>query len=215
VTAFAFDISGLRPAPNAASPSLLFGLRITRLDAGSRIHAMALRATVQIDARRRRYAPEEQRRLYDVFGEPSLWERSLKPLNWAHTTLLTPAFDEGLEIDLPVPCTYDFEVVAAKYLHAVRNGDVPLLFLFSGTVFFAGERGFAVAPVAWDSQASFRMPARAWHDAMDQFFPGSAWIRISQDTLDALHEFKSRQAAPGWDAALDALLQSASAKEPA
>jgi hypothetical protein len=42
---------------------------------------------------------------------------------------------------------------------------------------------------------------------MDQFFPGEAWIRISRETLDALHEFRMRRAAPGWDAAIDALLQ--------
>jgi hypothetical protein len=213
VTSFAFDVTGMRPAPSAASPTLLFALRITRSGAGSRIHALALRATIQIDARRRRYEADEQHRLYDVFGEPAQWERSLKPLVWTHATLLTPAFDGQIEIDLPVPCTYDFDVAAAKYLHAVRDGDVPLLFLFSGTVFFAGERGFAVAPVSWDSQATCRMPARAWREAMDHFFPGSAWIRISRETLDALHEYKSRHAAPGWDAAFDLLLQAASAKE--
>jgi hypothetical protein len=214
VTSFAFDMTGMRPAPNAATPTLLFGLRVRRRERGPRIHAMALRATIQIDARRRRYAPEEQSRLYDVFGEPALWERSLKPLVWSHATLLTPAFDDDVEVELPVPCTYDFDVAAAKYLHAVRGGDVPLVCLFSGTAFFAGDRGFAIEPVPWDSQAAFMMPARTWHDAMDQFFPGEAWIRISRETLDALHEFRMRRAAPGWDAALDALLQAARDRGP-
>ena len=47
-------------------------------------------------------------------------------------------FTGDVEFDLPVPCTYDFEVAAAKYLHALRDGEVPLRVLFSGTVFTRG-----------------------------------------------------------------------------
>jgi hypothetical protein len=36
--------------------------------------------------------------------------------------------------DLPVGCTYDMEVAASKFLHAIRDGVVPLQFLFSGTL---------------------------------------------------------------------------------
>jgi hypothetical protein len=34
---------------------------------------------------------------------------------------------------MPVTCTYDLEVVAAKYFYALEDGEVPLEFLFSGT----------------------------------------------------------------------------------
>ena len=47
---------------------------------------------------------------------------------------MVPGFEGTTVIDLPITCTYDFEVVAAKYLEALEDGEVPLLFLFSGTM---------------------------------------------------------------------------------
>ena len=49
------------------------------------------------------------------------------------------------EIDLQVPCTYDLEVASARYLQGLDDGTIPLLLLFSGTVFVAnGAGGFSV-----------------------------------------------------------------------
>ena len=48
-------------------------------------------------------------------------------------------FTGATEIDLPVACTYDFEVAAAKYFHSLDGGEIPIVLLFSGTV-FASER---------------------------------------------------------------------------
>ena len=59
---------------------------------------------------------------------------------------------------LPLECTYDFEVTAAKYLHALRDGAVPLQFLFSGTIFVKAERGFSVQQVSWDCEDRYDMP---------------------------------------------------------
>ena len=56
---------------------------------------------------------------------------------------MVAGFAGETEVDLPVACTYDFEVAAAKYLHALGDGEVPLLLLFSGTVFVARRAGFA------------------------------------------------------------------------
>lgn len=210
-----FEVTGVRPVPNSVAPAVLFALRITQTGGAGRVHALALRVQVQIDARRRRYTADEQHRLYEVFGEPAAWDRSLRPLVCAHAAMLVPAFDEAIEVELPVACTYDFEVVSAKYLHAIREGAIPLIFLFSGTAFLAGGPGMAIEPVAWDRQAVFQMPAERWRTVMDAYFPDSAWIRISRDTLDALHAYRGRQAAPDWDRTLDALLQAAAVKEPA
>ena len=55
------------------------------------------------------------------------------------------------------------------------------------------------------------MPARVRHDVIEEHFPGSAWLRCSRQTLNALAEFKSANALPTWDAALSALLEAASA----
>ena len=39
----------------------------------------------------------------------------------------SPASPASTEVDLPVTCTYDFEVAAAKYLHALDDGEIPLV----------------------------------------------------------------------------------------
>lgn len=205
-TGLTFEVLGARPAPAAGAPAIQFRLRVAATG-GERIHALALRVQVQIDARRRRYAPREQERLYELFGEPAQWDRSLKPIVWSQATALVPAFEERAEFDLPIACTYDFEVASAKYLHAVRDGEIPLLFLFSGTAFFTGGPGFTVEPVPWDRDAAFQMPAQLWRDAMDRHFPGTAWVRVSRETLDALQAFRGRHALMGWDATFEALLQ--------
>jgi hypothetical protein len=169
---------------------------------------------VQIETRRRRYAAGEQDRMNDLFGDRSRWADTLRPLPWANTTVLAPAFDGSLEIDLPVPCTYDFEVSAAKYLQALEGGDIPLLFLFSGTVFGKVENGFRVEQVPWDREASFRLPVAVWRDLMEAHFPGYTWVRLRREAVDALQRFRSQQALLSWDDVVDALLRASEAPVP-
>ena len=60
-------------------------------------------------------------------------------------------------------------------------------------------------------EASYRMPVAVWQDVVNEHFPGSAWLRCSRDTLDALSAFKAKHALPTWDATLSALLAAAGA----
>ena len=60
--------------------------------------------------------------------------------------------------------------------------------------------------IPWSSETSYRMPVSVWQDVVDEHFPGSAWLRCSRETLDALSAFKSQHALPTWDATLTALL---------
>jgi hypothetical protein len=147
----------------------------------------------------------------------SQWDRTLHGVTWSQSTLIVPSFERRIDVELPVACTYDLEVAAAKYLHAVRDGDVPLLFMFSGTVFAPAEApvasGLAMEPVPWDLDASFRMPAQTWRAAMDQFFPGGGWVRLSRETLDRLQAFRGRRAVVTWDEAIDQLLERARSQE--
>ncbi len=104
-------------------------------------------------------------------------------------------------------CTYDFNVAAAKYLAALEDGDVPLLFLFSGTVMLThGDAGMQIAQIPWEKEAAFRRPARLWTEMMDHYFPNSAWLRLRKDVFDRLLEFKARQALPTWEEAIERLL---------
>jgi hypothetical protein len=208
-----------RPASQAAAPAIVFRLRIETLD-GGRIHALALRCQTRIEPRGRRYGTDEQALLYELFGEPSMWDRSLRGVTWAHSAAIVPAFDRSTEIDLVVPCTYDLEVAGAKYLNAIREGEVPLAFLFSGTIFReAGDSGdpgrsnLAIEPVPWSVEATFRMPATVWRGAMDQFFPGGGWLRLRRETIDRLQAFRGRQALLSWDEAIARLLEPAVSRE--
>ncbi|HSZ43072.1 MAG TPA: DUF6084 family protein, partial [Trebonia sp.] len=119
------------------------------------------------------------------------------------------AFSALTEIEVQMPCTYDLEVASARYLQALDDGSVPLLLLFSGTVFLAADEGFSVELIPWSSEAPFRLPVSVWREMVDRHFPGSAWLRCSRDTMDALSAFKASHALPTWDATLAALLTTA------
>jgi hypothetical protein len=109
---------------------------------------------------------------------------------------------------MPVTCTYDFDVVAAKYFHALESGEVPLEFLFSGTVFYAGEGGgLQIARISWEKEAQFRLPVRLWKEMMEHYFPNSAWIRLRRDAFNGLYDYKARMSLPTWEAAVEALLR--------
>ena len=156
-----------------------------------------------------RFGIDEAERLHDLFGDTSRWADTVKPIQLATVTAMVPSFSEVTEIDLPVPCTYDLEVASARYLQGLDDGTIPLLMLFSGTVFVATETGYSVELVPWSSEASYRMPVTIWRDLVDAHFPGSAWLRCSRETLDALSSYKARNALPTWDATLTELLATA------
>ena len=189
----------------AAVPTLSFGLTITE-STGVRVHAIALRCQIRIEPHRRRYSATEAERLHDLFGDTSRWADTVKPIQLATVTAMVPSFSDVTEIDLPVPCTYDLEVASARYLQGLDDGTIPLLMLFSGTVFVATETGFSVELVPWSAEASYRMPVTIWRDLVDAHFPGSAWLRCSRETLDALAGYKARHALPTWDATFNSLL---------
>ena len=99
-------------------------------------------------------------------------------------------FRGSTETELAVPCTYDFDIAAAKYLHGLRDGDVPLSFLFSGTVISRGATGYAVTQIPWHKECTFPLPVATWRQTVDLYWPGGGWIRVRTDTLDALQAYK-------------------------
>jgi hypothetical protein len=208
VSELVFDCVGAEPERYGAAPTLLFKLRIAETSGGS-VGAIALRCQIRIQPHLRRYSTAEEEGMLDLFGDRSRWGDTLKPLQFANVSMMVPAFRGSVEVDLPVLCTYDFEVSAAKYFHSLEDGEIPLLLLFSGTVFEKGDTGLSVSPVPWHKEASYRLPVAAWRELMDLYFPESAWIRMRRDTLDALQAFKSRAVLPTWDDTLHALLKKA------
>lgn len=201
----AFDCTGARAERYALAPSMSFVLRIAETT-GQRVDAIALRCQLRIEPARRRYSDAEAERLNDLFGDTQRWADTLKPLQFATVSVMVPGFTGSTELELPVPLSYDLEVGSARYFAGLDAGEIPLLLLFSGTVFAVAEGRLQVQQVPWSKEASYRLPVSVWREAIEAHFPGSAWIKMTRQTLDELQRFKTRQALPTWDATIAALL---------
>ncbi|MFD8113152.1 DUF6084 family protein [Streptomyces microflavus] len=204
-----FRCTGVRPEPFGASPTLLFDLRIEELD-HQPVHAVVLRCQIRIEPAQRTYDPDEVDMLGDLFGEPSRWSSTLKPLQFAHASITVPAFTGTTHVDLPVPCTYDTEVASASYFRALARGEIPLLMLFSGTV-FTGRNGFRAEPIPWHKETSCLMPVEVWRELIESYFPNTGWLRLRKDSLESLRRYRSARALPSWEQVFEELLASAEA----
>jgi hypothetical protein len=212
-----FRVERVEPEPYSAAPLLVFRLRIEQAaaaEAPAPVHAVALRCQIRIDPALRRYTPAEQDRLLELFGRTSQWGQTLRSMLWTHAGTVVPAFRGGTTADLPVPCTYDFNVAATKYFDALEDGEVPLSLLFSGTVFYQAESGALQAgPISWEKEATFRLPARVWRQMMEQLYPNVAWLGLNKDLFDRLRRFKARAGHVTFDQAIDELLQGAAERQ--
>lgn len=203
----AVEVLGASVDPAAATPSVALELGVTAPPEVP-IRSALLRAQVRIDVRRRSYDDDTRERLREVFGRPEQWGDSLRSLLWAQSAVTVPAFTGEARVTLPLPCTYDFEVAAAKVLQGLRDGVVPLQLLFSGTLFYAGPDGaLRTAMLPWDVEARHALPVALWREAIDRFFPGAAWLRLDRDSFDRLYAYRNRHALPSWEATVDALLE--------
>jgi hypothetical protein len=163
---------------------------------------------IQIAARRRGYDDAAQERLLELFGTPERWGTTLRTLPWSRVTLVVPPFEQGTVVDLDLPCSYDLEVTAARYFAALGDGEVPLEFLFSGSVFYANPEGLLqTARIAMTEEAEYALPVRVWRETMERHFPDSAWLRLGRDSFERLQAYKSREALASWDDAVDSLLR--------
>ena len=203
-----FQVEGAEAVPFAASPLLAFKLRITNADAAVRIHTVALRCQLQIESTRRHYTAEEKERLRDLFGEPERWGHTLRAMLWTHASVIVTPFAGSALVDLPVPCTFDFNVAATKYFAGLEGSEVPLNLMFSGTTFYEDdERGLQVEQIPWDREAHYRLPVGVWHQMMDMYYPNSAWLRLRRDVFDRLYRYKTGRGIPTWEQALESLMR--------
>ncbi|MGD0268412.1 MAG: DUF6084 family protein [Candidatus Sulfotelmatobacter sp.] len=202
-----FQVERAEVVSNAASPLLALKLRLSTSDPNETIHTVALRCQIQIETTRRKYTPEDQAKLRDLFDDPSRWSQTLKNLLWTHASIVVPSFQGATVVDLPVPCTFDFNVAATKYFDGLSDGEVPLCVQFSGTVFYASPQGsLQVAPISWDKETRFKLPVKVWRDMMESYYPNSAWLCLHKDAFDRLHQYKVRQGIPTWEEAIESLI---------
>jgi hypothetical protein len=202
-----FAVNAAEPVRFAAVPTLAFRLEIAQAAGGEPIENILLLAQIQIDATRRRYSAEEQAGLRELFGDVENWSRTLRTMHWTHAQALVPAFEERIAIDLAVPCTFDFNVATTKYFDALRENEIPLTFLFSGTIFYRDEHAALQAQrIAWTKECQYRLPARVWRLMMDAYYPNSVWLSLERDAFDKLAAFKRKRGIPTFERALEELL---------
>jgi hypothetical protein len=208
MTELSFSCLDVQPERYATAPTLLFRLKIEEA-AQQRVRAIALRSQIRIEPARRGYNEQEGERLLELFGGRNRWDDSLKPFQFANISTVVPSFTGSIEVDVVVPCSYDMEVTTGRYFHALEDGEVPFILLFSGTIFGDGKEGMWIEQVPWHAECRYRMPVERWREMMDIHFPGSGWLRLRRDTIDALAEFRASRALPTWDDAVIAVLDAA------
>jgi hypothetical protein len=207
-----FQLEGAEAVPHAATPVIALKLRITNFPATETIHAITLRCQVQIEPAKRRYVPNEQEKLLDLFGTPERWARTVKPLLWMNTSIAVPRFTGELLVDLELPCTFDFNVAATKYFHALASGDIPVAVMFSGTLFYEGPEGaLQISQVPWDRESNYRLPVSVWKEMMEMHYPNSAWLCLRRDAFEQLYNYKVRHGLPTWEQAIARALAAADA----
>jgi hypothetical protein len=202
----AFGVERATALEYAAVPTVQFALRVEAAG-GEAIRSILLDVQIQIAARRRSYDAHATEQLTDLFGTPDRWGETLRTLPWVRPTVIVPPFTGSTVVDVPVTCTYDLEVSAAQYLQSLRDGAVPLEFLFSGTVFFAGPDGaLQTVRIPWTQEAEFALPVATWREAIDRHFPDAAWLRLGRESFERLRAYRAREALASWDDAVAALL---------
>jgi hypothetical protein len=202
---FAIECLDVAPEKYGASPTLIFRLRVDERTE-QRIHAIALRCQIRFEPARRTHSEAEATLLRDVFGDRSRWGDTQQPMQFAYATVMVPSFDGSVEVDVPVPVTYDLEVASGKYLHACDGAPVPMVLMFSGTVFGRSDAGFWVEPVPWHLEARYALPVAVWRELMDAYFPESGWLRLRTETLDGLIRYKADRGVATWDEVMSSLL---------
>jgi hypothetical protein len=205
-----FRIDGADVVPYAAAPLLSFRLAVRSAEPEQVIHSVVLRCQIRIEVTRRRYDRDEEERLRDLFGEPERWGQTLRTMLWTHTSAVLPPFAGETVTELQVPCSYDFNLAATKYFYGLARGEVPLSFLFSGSIFYEDDAGaLQVSPVPWTKEAQFRLPVPVWQRLMDAYYPNLAFLQLRRDVYDRLYRYKVRNGIPTWEQVLEAMLRAA------
>jgi hypothetical protein len=202
-----FEVVEAHSEIHAASPTMVFGCRVSE-GSGASIFTIALTSQINLDPARRGYDDDTRTRLVELFGEPQRWGATTQSFMWARQSVLVPSFTGETSFEIPMACTYDLEISSAKYFHSLSDGQIPLTFLMSGSIFYRGSEGaLRVVPVPWDKQARFALPVATWRRMIEAYYPNTSWIRLGRDTLDSLERYKAAEGLPSFDETVADLLR--------
>ncbi len=203
----AFRVEGAEVERFAAAPLIRLRLHVTNVEPAVRIRNVLLQCQIRIEATRRFYGSAEQSRLRELFGEPKDWSHTLRSLLWTHVNVTVPAFAGECIVDLPVPCSYDFNLAIAKYFYGLDAGEVPLLLLFSGTVFYDNAAGaLQLDQIAWSKEANFRLPVSLWQEMTAHYYPDGTWLCLSRAVFERIYGYKRAHGFLTFEQALESLL---------
>lgn len=209
-----FKITGVEAANYGITPLLHFKLEITNAPEIETIQSIMLQAQIQLQSTQRAYEPAEKEKLGELFGTPERWGQTLRARLWTHATANVRQFAGKTEAILSVPCTYDLNVSATKYFYALESGEVPLLFLFSGTIFYEGpEERLQIQQVSWNKECAYRMPISVWQEMMDEHYPNTAWLSLERSLFERLYAFRRREGLADWEQTIARLLPEPSESE--
>ena len=205
-----FEIISSSVKQFAVVPTLVFNLQITNDVENEEIYAAALKCQVMIEAVKRTYSEESKNKLHELFGEPFRWDETLRSFFWIIINVPVPRFTGKTVVEVAIPCSEDQALAAGKYFYAVPEGNVPLAFLFSGTLFYKDPDGnLQVTLIPWEKEALCKMPANLWQEMMDIHFPNSRWMRVRKDIYDRLVRYKAQSAFPTLENCLEFILDDA------
>lgn len=202
-----FAIEGVEIERHAMSPLLRFALRVVNNTPSRRVLSVMLNCQIRIEPARRRYGASEQERLSELFGTPERWGTTLQSFLWTHVNLTVRGFGDEVAAELPVPCSFDFNIAATKYFDGLKDGEVPLAFLFSGSVFYREPDGqLQIRQIAWTKESAFHLPVAIWRELVEHYYPHSAWLCLQRDAFDALCRYKRQNGLPTFERAIEDLL---------
>lgn len=203
-----FEVTDVDPATRGLTPLLHFKLKITNRPEEETIHSVMLQAQIQIQSPQRAYSPNEKEKLFELFGPPEQWGQTLRNKLWTHAHTNAGSFRGATEAVLAVPCSYDLNLAATKYFYGIEEGEVPLLFLFSGTIFYAGADGrLQVQQISWNKEAAYRMPVARWKEIMQAHYPNTGWLYLESEIFERLCAYKRRSGMATWEQVFAKLLR--------
>ncbi|HET6864922.1 MAG TPA: DUF6084 family protein [Solirubrobacteraceae bacterium] len=201
-----FAVLDARPIKYAAAPMLTLDVQVSETG-GREVYMVALTIQLMIDPARRRYDDATRERLIELFGAPERWAVTTRSLVWAKLDVVVPAFTGSTIVSVPIACHYDLELAAAKYLHSLPDGEVPLALHFNGMVYYPEPDGrLQMVLIPWSKSIDFRMPVSVWHETIEHYYPGTAWIAVRSQTFEALQKEKLERGLATLDACIADML---------
>ncbi|MDQ3117694.1 MAG: DUF6084 family protein [Verrucomicrobiota bacterium] len=202
-----FKVLGVEAANYGIAPLLHFKLEVTNQPPEETIQSVMLQTQIQIHPTLRAYQPEEKEKLGELFGTPDRWGQTLRARLWTHANVNVRQFSGTTEAILSVPCTFDLNVSATKYFYALEDGEVPLLLLFSGTIFYENDEGhLQISQVSWNKECTYRMSVAVWKEMMEQHYPNTAFVSLDRGIFERLYAFRRREGLADWDTTIARLL---------